>query len=118
MVALRNPEKQGKVPGNQLFMGTIALLFIGTIALPFVNYCVSSRDPFYSDPTTPPLSQPRGLFGVAPVRFGYGLGFRFSVLAVPLVKVSFPKKRQPTENSFRPPSPRYVLPPPLFHFSF
>ena len=33
LVAPRNPEKQGEVPGNQLFMGTIAL--------PFVNYCVT-----------------------------------------------------------------------------
>ena len=28
-----------------------------------------------------------------------------------------PHEETPTEISFRPPSPRYVLPPPLFHFS-
>ena len=27
-----------------------------TISSPFVNYCVSSRDPFYSDPNTPPIN--------------------------------------------------------------
>ena len=31
--ASKNPEKQGELLANQLFMGTIAL--------PFVNYCVA-----------------------------------------------------------------------------
>ena len=37
-------------------------LFVGTIALPFANYCVafvsyrvSSGDPLFSDPYTPPI---------------------------------------------------------------
>ena len=30
--------------------------FLWTIASPFVNYCISSRDPFHSDPNTPPIS--------------------------------------------------------------
>ena len=39
---------------NQLFMGTIALP-LWTIASLVVNYCASSRDPFYSDPNIPPI---------------------------------------------------------------
>ena len=44
IVAPHNPEEQGEVLDNQLSMGTIAS--------PFVDYCVSSRDPFYSNPNT------------------------------------------------------------------
>ena len=33
IVAPQNPERHGEVPGNQLFMGTLAL--------PFGNYCVT-----------------------------------------------------------------------------
>ena len=48
IVAPRNPEKQGHVPCNQLFLGNYCVAFCELLRL--------SRDPFYSDPNTPPTN--------------------------------------------------------------